>query len=398
MVKILYVATISNMINAFLIPHIKVLVEQGNEVGLAFNEDKEINPELIKLGCKIHHVKFQRNPFNKNNFYALKEIKKIISTEGYKLVHVHAPVASLITRWACKNMSEVTMLYTAHGFHFFKGAPKINWVIYYSLEKIAAKWTDGIITMNDEDFSSAKKLKLRKRNSVYKVHGIGLNLTRFKPSNPKEKSTLRKENDYNLEDFIIINVGELCYRKHQDLLIQAVSIVSKKIKNIKLLLVGEGDQLSNYKQLVQTLELENHVDFLGYRQDINALMSISDLAVSTSRQEGLPVNVMEAMAVGLPIIVTDCRGNRDLISNDVNGIVVGDNDSLACANAIEKLYNSQELREKFADKNKELIQTYSIENVITEMEQIYSNIMINKESKLINKIKKEQYSQQGSQN
>ncbi|MDQ1144591.1 glycosyltransferase EpsD [Bacillus sp. SORGH_AS 510] len=375
MVKILYVATISNMINAFLIPHIKALVEQGNEVGIAFNQDKEISPELIKLGCKTHHVKFQRNPFNKNNILAFQEIKKIISIEGYKLVHVHAPVASLITRWACKNMKEVTMLYTAHGFHFFNGAPKMNWMIYYTLEKIAAKWTDGIITMNDEDFFSAKKLKLRRRNSVYKVHGVGLNLNRFKPHTPQEKNELRREYDFNLEDFIIINVGELCYRKHQDLLIEAVSHVSKKIKNIRLLLVGEGDQLHFYKQLVQKLDVEKNVEFLGFRQDIHRLMAMSDLAVSTSRQEGLPVNVMEAMAAGLPVIVTDCRGNRDLISNGENGLVVDGNDALACANAIEELCLSRKLRDKFAEKNKELIQRYSLEHVMEEMKHIYSNII-----------------------
>jgi glycosyltransferase EpsD len=395
--KILFVATISNMINAFLIPHIKVLVEQGNEVGLAFNPDQEINPELVRIGCEIYQVEFQRNPLKKENITAYKRIKKIVSKEGYQLVHVHAPVASLLTRLACRKMTRVKMLYTAHGFHFFKGAPKINWIVYHTLEKIAAKWTDGLITMNDEDYGAAKKMKLRNGNSVYKVHGVGINLERFRPPNYEERLILRNEYGYSQQDFIIIYVGELCYRKHQDMLIEAVGKVSKKIKNIKLLLVGEGELKDSYKQMVQALGLEKNIEFLGYSKDIHKLMALSDLAASTSRQEGLPVNVMEAMATGLPIIVTDCRGNRDLVLNDVNGVVIGNNDTSACSTAIEMLFTTKELRKKFAGKNLELIQSYSIDNVINEMNQIYSQIITGEGLGVIN-INKDSYVQQSTHN
>jgi glycosyltransferase EpsD len=376
MVKILYVTTISNMVNAFLIPHIKFLIEQGNEVGVAFNPIQEINPELKILGCQIYHVPFQRDPFKRKNILAYKQLKKIVSEEGYQLVHVHSPVASLITRLACRKLSGVKVLYTAHGFHFFRGAPRKNWVIYYTLEKLAARWTDVVITMNEEDYFWAKKLKLRNNNQLYKVHGVGLNLNRFKPKKEEEKSKLREEYMYSKEDFLIIYVGELCYRKHQDLLIKAVSKAKKNISNLKLLLVGDGNQRDTYKALVHSLGLEKTVEFLGFRHDIDKLMNLSDLTVSTSRQEGLPVNVMEGMASGLPLIVTNCRGNNDLVKDGVNGFVIGIDDAEACANAIERLYNSQDLRVEFANKNLEIIRAYSLESVIEEMKVIYSEIML----------------------
>lgn len=370
--RILYIATISDTINSFLIPHIKLLVEQGNEVGVAFNPIQEINPELIQLGCTIYHVHFQRDPLKKENLAAYKKIKQIVLEDKYELIHVHTPVASFLTRLACRNMPEVKILYTAHGFHFFKGASKMSWILYLPFEKMAAKWTDGLITMNNEDYILAKKLKLRKSNAIYKVHGVGINLNYFVPQTLEEKSKLRKEYHYNLNDFIIIYVGELSDRKHQSLLIEAVSILRKKIPNIKLLLVGDGVLKNNYKTMVNNLNLDENVEILGYREDVSNLMIISDLAVSTSRREGLPVNVMEAMATGLPLIVTNCRGNRDLIKNGVNGIVIKNDEVKECADAIEKLYTSKELRSEYGEKNKILIQAYSIENVIGEMREIYS--------------------------
>ena len=190
--KILFVATISDTVNGFLIPHIKSLVLQGNMVGIAANPIEAWNPELNELGCKVHPVEFQRNPLKKENYSAYQKIKRIVENEGYEFVHVHTPVASFLTRYACRRMKDVKVLYTAHGFHFFKGASTKNWLLYYSLEKLAARWTDGIVTMNDEDYRAAKRLKGRKEDSVYKIHGIGLDLDTFVPQTPELKSRLRQ--------------------------------------------------------------------------------------------------------------------------------------------------------------------------------------------------------------
>lgn len=372
--KILYVTTISNTVNAFLIPHIKFLLDEGNEVGLAFNKVQDVNPDLIKMGCKVHQVEFQRSPLKKENLFAYKKIKKIIVEEGYELIHVHTPVASFLTRLACRNIKNLKVLYTAHGFHFFKGAPLKNWAIYCPLEAIAAKWTDGLITINDEDYKFAAKLKLRKGGSVYKIHGVGLDFERFSPQTTENKNELRKEYGYQMKDFILMIVGELRYIKHQDLLIETVNKLKQKIPDIKLLLVGGGNLLNEYKNLANSLGVEKNVEFLGFRNDVYHLMKMSDIAISSSRREGLPVNVMEAMATGLPLVVTDCRGNRDLVERGKNGFIVGVDDIEACVLAIEKLYHSIDLRREFGTMNKEMIQLYSKDYVIGELKEIYSNL------------------------
>ncbi|MEK5391329.1 glycosyltransferase family 4 protein [Margalitia sp. FSL K6-0131] len=385
--KILIVSTVSGTINTFLIPHIKWLIEKGNEVSVASNYAEDIDDRISELGCTIYSVPFQRNPLKIENYQALKSIKQIVLNGKYEMVHVHTPVASLLTRFACRKIKGVTMVYTSHGFHFFNGAPMKNWIIYCTLERLAARWTDVLITMNHEDFDYGQKLTLRSNIPCFKVHGVGVDLNKFSPISREEKLALRSEYQYNPNDFIVIYVAELSYRKQQDLLIKAISRLQKNINQIKLLLVGDGELLETYKKMAANFKLDNRVEFLGYRKDIDKLLAMSDIAVSTSRQEGLPVNIMEAMATGLPIVVTNCRGNRDLITNNYNGIVVGVNDEKACANAIEKVYRSNKTRTIFSKNNINSIQTYKINNILSEMEEIYSNIFAEKTKLLGKKLK-----------
>ncbi len=372
--RILYVTTVSNTINGFLVPHIKLLIEKGNQVDVACNIVQEISPDLIKLGCKVYNIEFQRSPFKKANYKAYIKIRKLIASGEYQLVHTHTPVASFLTRLACRNIPNIKVLYTAHGFHFFKGAPLINWLLYYPIEKWLSKYTDCLITINDEDYELA--VNNFKARSVKKVPGVGVDLNKFVPQTLEKKKELRKQYGYSDDDFILIYVAELNHNKHQDLLIKVVDVLKNKIPNIKLLLVGAGKLIEDYKQQVRDLKLKDHIHFLGYRKDVPNLMAIADVAVSASRREGLPVNVMEAMATGLPLVVTDCRGNRDLVVNGKNGFVIALDDVDAFADAIERLYNSQELRTKFGRANLEMIKEYSLENVIKYMEEIYRDYII----------------------
>src|SRR5690554_6012945 len=133
--KILYVTTISNTVNAFLIPHIRYLIEQGHQVDVAFQINQKVNPEIEELGCKVFNIEFNRSPFNWKNIYAYKRLKRLIKREQYQIVHTHTPVASACVRLACRRMSEIKVIYTAHGFHFYNGAPLGNWIIYYPIEK-----------------------------------------------------------------------------------------------------------------------------------------------------------------------------------------------------------------------------------------------------------------------
>lgn len=370
--KILYVTTISNTVNAFLIPHVKFLIGQGHEVDIAFNRVQDVNPELIELGCKTHQVEFNRSPISFGNYVAYKKMTSLVLNERYDLVHTHTPIASFITRIACRNKKNLKILYTAHGFHFFKGAPLLNWFIYYPMEWFASKFTDGIITINKEDYNLVNKFKNKRLKSIFKVNGVGVDFKNFSKTNIQKKNNLRKEYGYHSDDFILFYAAELNFNKNQDMLIHAIGRLKRKIPNIKLLLAGEGKLIEYYKKEVRRAGLNNNVEFLGYRKDIANLLKLSDLAVSASRREGLPVNIMEAMATGLPIIVTDCRGNHDLVTNNKNGFVVGINDIEEFSKKVEVLYNSVEVRNKFSEINTDLAQNYSINNVINDLEYIYS--------------------------
>ncbi len=348
----------------------KVLLKMGHEVHIAANFNNEIDyfedPNVIK-----HQIDFIRNPFDIGNIKAMKQLEELFDNIHFDLIHCQSPSGGAITRLAARKTRKrgTKVLYTAHGLHFFKGAPFKNWLIYYNIEKWLGRFTDCIITINKEDYIAAKnQLKIR---DVRYIPGVGVDLNKFVPQTLEKKKELRKQYGYSDDDFILIYVAELNHNKHQDLLIKVVDVLKNKIPNIKLLLVGAGKLIEDYKQQVRDLKLEDHIHFLGYRKDVPNLMAIADVAVSASRREGLPVNVMEAMATGLPLVVTDCRGNRDLVVNGKNGFVIALDDVDAFADAIERLYNSQELRTKFGRANLEMIKEYSLENVIKYMEEIY---------------------------
>lgn len=368
--KILIVTTISPTIG-FLIPHIRYLIDEGHKVDVAFNIVKDINPMLIELGCKIHNMEFQRSPINKDNYIAYKRIKNLVLENKYDLVHTHTPIASFLTRLACRSISNIRILYTAHGFHFYKGAPIENWLTFYMAEKLVGRWTDGLITMNEEDYIISKKIISQNNGCRYKVHGVGIDLKRFQPKDVNDTKELRQKYGYTEDDFILFYAAELNKNKHQDLLIESISELKTKIPNIKLLLAGPGPSEETYKKLMKELNLEKNVELLGFRSDVKILLKLSDIAVASSRREGLPVNVMEAMATGLPIVATDIRGHRDLIEDGVNGYLVGVEDVDGFTNAIAKLYHDKTLRERFGRKGIELVQKYSLENVLEEMKNIY---------------------------
>lgn len=371
MEKVLFTATVDGHILNFHVPYLKWFKEQGYEVHVASNGDSDIPFADVK-----YNIPFERSPYKLANLKAYKQLKKIINDNSYKLIHCHTPMGSVLTRLAARNARRkgTKVIYTAHGFHFFKGAPIKNWLLYYPVEKWLSRYTDCLITINDEDYQCAVK-KNFKAGFIKKVNGVGVDLNKFTPQTDEKKKKLRKKYGYYENDFILIYVAEMSYRKHQDLLINVVNILRTRIPNLKLLLVGTGNLLNKYKEQAKSLKLEKYINFLGYRKDVPNLMTIADVSVSSSRQEGLPVNVMEAMATGLPLVVTDCRGNKDLVVNDENGFVVGIDDVDSFSDAVEKIFKSKDLRIRFRKRNLEIIGKYSLEKVKQEMKEIYGEVM-----------------------
>lgn len=366
MKKILFVATVTRHINAFHIPYLKWFKEQGYEVHVASNGDEEIEY------CDKHfNLQFERNPLKVNNIKVYKELKNILNENNYEIVHCHTPVGGALTRLAAKKVRKngTRVIYTAHGFHFYKGAPLLNWLVYYPIEKLLAKHTDCLITINTEDYEIAKK-KFKKCKQIELVHGVGISKDKFNIEiSTDERKELRKSLNLEDNDFVIIYVAELSKRKNQSMIIEAI----KELNNpkVKLLLVGKDSLNGEYQKLVKEYALEDKINFLGFRKDIPQLMKISDLCVSTSRQEGLPVNIMEAMMIGLPIIATNCRGNRDLVENEKNGYIVEKEKIKDIVQSIKELLNNIDRRKEFIRNGKKIIEIYEINKVIKELTRIY---------------------------
>ncbi len=370
MAKILFVATVDTHIKSFHIPYIKMFKDMGNQVDVA-----SYGNENIPFIDNKWNICFKRNPFQYENLKAYRDLIKTIEQNEYDVIHCHTPVGGVLTRLAVRKTrnDDVRIIYTAHGFHFYKGAPLKNWILYYPVEKWLSKYTDCLITINEEDYNIAKN-KFKSRE-VRLVNGVGIDLNKFTPQTVENKIRLRKEYGYSEDDFILFYAGELNANKHQDFLIDTVNSLKDKIPNIKLLLAGRGEKLDDYEKKVNAMNLRNHILFLGYRKDIDKLLQLSDVAVSSSKREGLPVNVMEAMATGLPLVVSNCRGNRDLVKNEVNGYVVDIDDIEKFADSIYKIYSDNTLYRKFSEASLNLIKKYSLENVSKDMEDIYTKCL-----------------------
>ena len=356
--KVLFTATVDSHIMQFHLPYLKWFKEQGYEVHVATNGKKEIPY------CDVKHVvSFERNPIKLNNLKAIKQLKKIIEEEKFNIIHCHTPMGSVDTRIAARKARKkygTKVIYTAHGFHFYTGAPIINWILFYPVEKWLSRYTDCLITINEEDYNLAKKKFYAK--DIELVNGVGVSREKFNfEMTQEEKSKLRKSLNLADNDFVIIYPAELSKRKNQGMLLKTIALLKKEgYDGIKVLLPGQDSMNGRYQELAKELGIEKNIRFLGYRTDIPKLMKISDLAVSTSRQEGLPVNLIEAMMAGLPIIATDCRGNRQLADN----IIKIDDIQELKKTIIRRMSGKGVYKSNFKEK-------FELVNVTKKMEEIY---------------------------
>ena len=337
MKKVLYITTISRTINAFLIPHIEKLIDEGYEVDCACNIDKEVDDRLIQKGVKVYDIPFSRNPLNPKNLKAYSILSKIVKENRYDIVHVHTPVASVYGRLLKLKFKNIKTIYTVHGFHFFKGAPKLNWMIYYPIEKIMAKFTDVIITINEEDYNRAKTFNIKE---TYKIDGVGIDLNQYNKDlydRDKERERLNLEKD----DFVILMIAEVNKNKNHIQIINAVEKLIKQGQKVKLLCAGDGVLFDEVSKLVKDRGLDQNIKMLGFRTDINELIAACDIGVLMSYREGLPRNIMELMTYGKPVVGTNIRGIRDLVSDGENGFLVDVGDVDVTVYAIELLYKDK---------------------------------------------------------
>lgn len=370
MKKVLYVTTVSRTINAFLIPHINMLLDNGYEVHCACSIDKPVDKELQRRGVKIFEVPFSRNPLGIGNIKAFIKLEELQRINDYDIVHVHTPIAAIYGRLLKLNFPSLRIIYTAHGYHFLKGGSKLGWILYYPIEKIMAKFTDVTININKEDYEITKeKLKPKK---CYLLNGVGLDLDKYKKLSSKEIQEKRKEFGLKDKDFVVLMIAEINKNKNHIQLINAMDILKDKYPNIKVLCIGDGTLKESLEKQIILRNLQNNIFMLGYRLDVNKLINISDIGILLSRREGLPRNIMEFMACGRKVIATDIRGCRDLICDETIGTLVNVDDYESTAKAIEKYYI---LNDKSFEVSEE-IRKYDIESINSELLKIYEDVQL----------------------
>lgn len=364
--KVLFTSHKAGFANTFNRPLIKLLRDAGAEVHYASNGDQ------YAQNCdKQFKLSINRSPFTLNNIKAYRQLKNIIETEKYDMIHCHTPTGGVVTRLAARRARKngTRVIYTAHGFHFFKGAPLLNWLIYYPIEKIMANITDTLITINNEDFEIAKS---KFKTDVRYVPGVGIDPKKFDIKMTKQQKTeLRKSLGLADNDFVMIYPAELNKNKNQLWLINSLSELIKNDPKLHLLLPGQDSLSGKCQNLVNKLGLENNVHFLGYRTDMVQLFKISNLSVSSSLREGLPVNIMEAMQTGIPVITTECRGSKDLVKDGKTGFVVAIDDNSLFKDRFRKIYHNIKLQNKMAISGRLAIQNYTLNKVLPLMKEIY---------------------------
>lgn len=378
MKKVLFVATVGDKhINTFHIPYLKLLKKEGYQIHVSAKNDLEPKQIHIEFCDRFFDTPYNRNPFSLQNLVAYRALINILNNNDYDFIHTHTPISSAIVRLIKmrKKYQKIKIIYTAHGFHFYKGSSMLSWLLYYPLEKILSIFTDVLITINKQDYNLAKNHNF-KSDKIIKTNGIGVNLSKFSPITYEEKKQLRKKLNINNEDFILIYPAELNSNKNQKVLIEAIEILSEKYSNIKLILLGTGDNEKIYKNMAINKKIEDKIIFTGFVHNVSEYLNASDILVASSKREGLPLNLIEAMACGLPVIASKNRGHDELIKNNYNGLLLDTITSNNFAEGIEKLYLNEEVINLFKKNNLEESKKYSIDLVLDKVNDVYKEISL----------------------
>lgn len=367
MKKVIFVTNTAGF-SKFNAPFMQWLKEQGWRVDNA--------APGIEIGNidNQYDIPIERSPFSRKNIKAYRLLKEILNNNTYDIIHCHTAVGGLIARLAgirTRKKNNTKIIYTAHGFHFFKGAPLKYWLLFFPMELILSKLTDVLITINEEDYQLAMKYKMAKYK-VYKIDGVGISLDRFMPLNKNERNEKRK-NLFQIKetDFVLLYTAQFIVRKNHVLLIKSIPNIIKKIPNLVVIFAGNGDTFEESKRLAKELKIDQYIKFLGGRKDIEILCGISDIHVATSLQEGQGINNIEAMACGCPIVVSNIRGHKDVCKNHINGFLFNLKTPEEMEEAIIKLYEDKILFNTISENNKKEVEKYSVKKAVESMGRIY---------------------------
>lgn len=370
--KVLLTATVQSHIVQFHKPLVEVLHAHGCEVHVAARDNlAEKNGLQLDFVDKAYDVPFSRSPKSKDNIKAYKQIREIINEGQYDIIHCNTPMGGIVTRLAARKARKngAKVIYTAHGFHFYKGASKKNWMVFYPVEKFFSRLTDVLITIVNEDYKiAADKFHCR----VEHIHGVGVDEERYSPVSAEEQLRLRSNLGFTAEQKIILCVGELLPNKNQMMAIHAMQKVVNSFPDAKLLIAGNGPEKERLESEITVCGLQDNVQMLGYCTCLEKYQRISDILVACSHREGLGLNVIEAMLTENPVVASVNRGHRELVQNGKNGYLVNSSEEMA-QKVVEILSDSQK-RNEMGEVGRIVATSYGFANVKRELEEIYAKL------------------------
>ena len=373
--KLLIVTTVSITIRSFLLPfahHFRSLGWQVDGMAQGVSED----PECVAACDRVWDIEWSRNVLDPRNILSgVKRVKEVVAEGDYDLVHVHTPIAAFVTRLALKDLTKPKVVYTAHGFHFYRGGSALKNAIFFNLEKLAGNWTDYLVTINQEDEAAAKKHSFLPTDRIYYTRGIGVDTNRYASSQVSQEDVKQVRQELNLadSDTLMLCIAEFTPRKrHQDLLNALAKLNNPQVH---IALAGEGPLKDEMKQLAEKLNIDRQLHFLGYRQDIPVLIQAASAVLLVSQQEGLPRSIMEAMCLNTPVIGSNIRGTQDLLE-DGCGLLAELGDTSGLAEAMAQIVNDPESAQEIAQKAKDKMVDYDTKQIIEEYTKIF-NLALN---------------------
>ena len=382
MKKALIITAVSGFVPQFEMNQVFLLQKLGYEVHYATNFDHPVydyDRELFrKNGIVTHPLSIEKSPARiRRNFQAFLQLKRLLEGERFDLIHCHNPMGGVLGRLAGSLYSSgAVILYTAHGFHFYKGAPIKNWLLYYPAESVLARLTDFLITINEEDYLRGKRFHLRPNGSVWKIPGAGLDVRRFVPK-PDARAEEKAALGFPSDSFLLLSAGELNRNKNHETVIRALSLLPEK--NVFYGICGRGDGRGRLEELIGQEGLTERVRLLGYRKDIEDVLPAADCFLFPSKREGFGMAAVEAMAAGLPLITSDCRGTREYMRDGITGIVCKRNRPEDYAEAVRSLRNDPGKREHMGQASRERSLLFSTDATLAVMKQVYEAALHNRE-------------------
>jgi glycosyltransferase involved in cell wall biosynthesis len=283
----------------------------------------------------------------------LKNLTRHLRAHSYTIVHTHNSITGVVGRLAAKIARVPVVIHTTHGFHFHDNMGSLQRLPYVAVERWSARLCDVLLFQNREEFAQVERLKLRPRRGTYLI-GNGIDLSRFNArSNPPANARPR-----------LLCVARLEPVKNHRMLFRALEKLRPRF-DVVLQLVGDGPDRAEYEADLQRRGLADAVEFLGYRYDIPELTAAADVVVLTSLKEGIPRALMQAMAVGVPVVATDVKGTKEVVVDGETGFLVPLDDADALADRLATLLGSAELRREMGARGIEHVRRHFDEERVT---------------------------------